>query len=186
MNAMQMAQRMTAQEYLALPHDGIPTWLVAGEIVVNQPAHPHQHVLLELASELRAWTKSEHGRGLTSLSLDSKLDERNVFGPDLQWYAAERASLESKGPYPLPDLAVEVRSPSTWRYDVGAKWLAYERAGLRELWLVDTVALTVIVCRRSSALASTFDVLLEVVAGERLTSPQLPGFALDLASLFTG
>lgn len=186
MNAKQMAQRLTADEYLALPHDGVPTWLVEGEVVVDQPAHPHQHVLLELASELRAWTKAEVGRGLISLSLDSKLDERNVFGPDLQWYAAERAKLEAKGPYPLPDLAVEVRSPSTWRYDLGAKWLAYERAGLKELWLVDTVAQTVIVCRRSSPLVSTFDVLLEVREGEEVTSPQLPGFALDVAALFAG
>ncbi len=71
-----------------------------------------------------------------------------------------------------------MRSPSTWRYDVGAKWLAYERPGLTELWLVDTDSRTVIVCRRSDGTASTFDVLLEVAAGEQLTSPQLPGFAL--------
>jgi hypothetical protein len=38
----------------------------------------------------------------------------------------------------LPDLAVEVRSPSTWRYDVGKKKATYERGGLPELWPVDT------------------------------------------------
>ena len=77
-----------------------------------------------------------------------------------------------------------MRSPSTWSYDVGAKMLAYERARLAELWLVDTVSRVVIVCRRSGPEVPTFDVLLEVGAGETLTSPQLPGFALPVASLF--
>ena len=40
----------------------------------------------------------------------------------------------------MPDIAVEVRSPSTWRYDIGAKKSGYERRGLPELWLVDTRA----------------------------------------------
>lgn len=184
MDAVQVVQRMTADEYLALPHDGIPTWLVEGEVVVNEAAHPHQHLLLELAFALRAWSGAGRGRGLASLSLDSKLDERNVFGPDLLWYAEDRAKLATKGPYPLPDLAVEVRSPSTWRYDVGAKMLAYERAGLRELWLVDTVAQAILVYRRSGPTAGTFDVTLEFGIDDEITSPQLPGFALAVASLF--
>ncbi len=184
---MDVVQRMTADEYLAQPEDGIPTWLVDGEVVVNQPAHPHQDVLLELAFELRAWTKAAPGRGLASLSLDSKLDERNVFGPDLLWHAGGRAAVSGlKPPYPLPDLAVEVRSPSTWRYDVGAKALAYERAGLAELWLVDTVSQAIIVYRRSVPAATTFDVALEFGADSAVTSPLLPGFALDVASLFAG
>jgi Uma2 family endonuclease len=185
MNAVQLAQRMTADEYLAQPEDGIPTWLVAGEVVVNAPGLPHQVLLTRLVTALQNWVTAQRGRGLASLTLDSKLDERNVFGPDLQWYAEGRApGFHDKAPHPLPDLAVEVRSPSTWRYDVGAKMLAYERAGLAELWLVDTVALTVIVCRRTGPSAPTFDVLLEVAADETLASPQLPGFALDVASLF--
>jgi Uma2 family endonuclease len=185
MNSMQLVKRMTADEYLAQDYDGIPTWLVEGEVVFNQPELLHQMVLMDLIRALRGWTDAASSRGLLSLPLDVKLDERNVFAPDLMWYAEDRApARHDKRQYPLPDLAVEVRSPSTWRYDVGAKWLAYERAGLRELWLVDTVSRTVIVCRRSDPAASTFDVLLEVAAGEQLASPQLPGFALPVASLF--
>lgn len=37
-----------------------------------------------------------------------------------------------------PQLAVEVRSESTWRFDVGPKKRVYEEAGLGEQWLVDT------------------------------------------------
>jgi Uma2 family endonuclease len=81
-------------------------------------------------------------------------------------------------------LAVEIRSPSTWRYDVHVKMRTYERYGLPELWLVDTNAGTVLVFRRSSPEASEFDLALEVEAEETLTSPLLPDFTLEVGSLF--
>jgi len=84
----------------------------------------------------------------------------------------------------MPDLAVEVRSPSTWRYDIGAKKAGYERLGLRELWLVDTAAEAVLAFRRSWAAAEAFDIALELDRSRELTSPLLPGFALVLGELF--
>jgi Uma2 family endonuclease len=82
----------------------------------------------------------------------------------------------------VPDLCVEIRSSSTWRYDVGRKKSVYEAGGLPELWLVDYD--TVIVFRRSQPDERTFDVALDLSRQDRLTSPQLPGFELDLARLF--
>ena len=68
--------------------------------------------------------------------VDVVADEHNVFGPDVVWLSEEgipdRLDKRLAG---MPDLAVEVRSPSTWRYDIGSKRAAYERAGLPELWL---------------------------------------------------
>lgn len=81
----------------------------------------------------------------------------------------------------MPDLAAEVRSPSTWRFDVGVKKAGYERHGVQELWLVDTVARTVLVYRRSSTGCAAFDVALELAEDERLTCPLLPEFALAVA-----
>lgn len=188
MNAMaQVAQRMTADEYLEQPYDGQRTELVEGEVVLHLPLSLHQFVLLDIQRALDDWARAKPGRGSISLPLDVKLDASNVFGPDLLWYAEGRApALHDPRPYPLPDVAVEVRSPSTWRYDIGAKKSAYERAGLPELWLVDTAASEVLVFRRSSREAAAFDVSLELAAGDELTSPQLPGFALALAPLFAG
>jgi len=84
----------------------------------------------------------------------------------------------------MPDLAAEVRSPSTWRFDVGVKKAGYERHGLQELWLVDTVVRTVLVYRRSSAGCAAFDVALELAEDERLTCPLVPEFALAVADIF--
>jgi Uma2 family endonuclease len=188
MGAMvQVAQRMTADEYLAAPDDERRTELVEGEVIVHPPLPLHQFVLTDLVHALTRWAAAKPGRGRFSLPLDIKLDEHNVFGPDFLWYAEGRVpGRHDPRPYPLPGLAIEVRSPSTWRYDIGAKKSAYERAGLAELWLVDTAASEVLVFGRSAPDGTAFDVSLELAAADELTSPQLPGFALALSSLFAG
>jgi Uma2 family endonuclease len=63
----------------------------------------------------------------------------------------------------MPDLAVEVRSPATWVYDVGPKRDLYERHGLRELWLADTASRTLLIYRRSQE-QSGFDFKAELTA----------------------
>jgi Uma2 family endonuclease len=187
MGAMRATHHMTAQEYLdqPVPLQRPNTELVDGEIVVNEPTRLHQAVKLELLFALGGWSRQAPGRGRTWLPLDVLIDERNVFAPDILWYA-EGAGPDIHGspPSPLPQLAVEVRSPSTWRYDIGAKKAAYERVGLRELWLVDTAASEVLVFRRSDVGAPGFDVALELERHHTLTSPQLDGFELQLAGLF--
>ena len=75
-----------------------------------------------------------------------------------------------------------MRSPSTWRYDVGRKRSVYETGGVPELWLVDTKAEAVLVYRRSAPGVGRFDVALELT--DTLNSPLLPGFSLDLKALF--
>ena len=182
MNAMHVAQRMTADEFLALGYDGIPTWLVEGEVVVNQPGRPHQRSLRAMLRALDGWARVGRSRA-RSRPLDVGSTSATSSGPTSCGTPGARPA-RREGAVPHPDLAVEVRSPSTWRYDVGAKKAAYERGGLAELWLVDTVAEVVRVFRRSEPAAPAFDVVLEVGAGEQLTSPQLPGFALSVSALF--
>jgi len=187
MGVMTATQPMTAEEFLALPEP--PKWqrmeLVEAELVMHFPTLLHQDATLELAYALRSWTRSAHGRGLAVLSVDVLIDDRNIFGPDVLWYAeAAIPDMHSHRPYAVPHLAVEVRSPSTWRYDIGPKKATYERVGLRELWLVDTAASEVLVYRRSAPGASSFDVALELERADTLTSPMLEGFEVPLGELF--
>ncbi len=185
MNAMTVAQRMTAQEFLAHGFDGVRSELVGGEVIVHEPRLTHQRVLRDIWRLLDAWTLAATGRGEVTFPIDILIDEHNVFGPDLLWYAEGRSpSRPDEPPYPMPDLAVEVRSPATWRYDIGAKKSGYEREGLPELWLVDTSADEIIVFRRSARTAPSFDISLELGRRDTLSSPQLPGFTLALDALF--
>jgi Uma2 family endonuclease len=185
MGAMPATQRMTAEEFLALPYSKERRYrqLIEGELVVDAPRPLHQWVAGELIYVLMHWCRSGAGRGTVWHALGVQLDERNVFQPDVLWYRENAGpDVHSSSPAPVPQLAIEVRSPSTWRYDIGAKKAAYEREGLTELWLVDTDAKVVLVFRRSAPGVATFDVALEI--DDTLTSPQLEGFELPLAELF--
>ena len=177
---------MTAEEYFAVSVIGDRKQLVDGAIIVNDPNLRHNYAQVEILRELSNWTVAAPGRGFASTPTDVVADEHNVFGPDVVWLSEERMpeDLDRRLPH-LPNLAVEVRSPSTWRYDIGKKRAAYERAGLPELWLVDTASRTVLVCRRSKSSAPSFDIELELSEEDELTSPQLPGFSLPVARIFT-
>ncbi len=184
MTGMAVAQRMTVSEYLEVDHE---RWsnLVDGEVVVNQPRPLHQRTALDLVVALTIWCRGVPGRGEATAPLDVELDEHNCFSPDVLWYRAGREPGRSLvRPQPLPDIAAEIRSPATWRHDIGAKKARYERHGLPELWLVDTAADEIIVFRRSAPRTATFDVSAELARGDVLTSPLLPGFALALDELF--
>lgn len=184
MSGMAVAQRMTVAEYLELPEQRWAS-LIDGEVVVNPPRALHQRVVLELVFNLTLWSRAQPGRGEATTEIAVALDEYNWFGPDVLWYREGRGPGRSDiAPQPLPDIAAEVRSPSTWRYDIGAKKARYEQYGLPELWLVDTAADVVLVFRRSSPKAPSFDVSLELARGDDLTSRLLPGFALSLDELF--
>ncbi|MGH9243572.1 MAG: Uma2 family endonuclease [Acidimicrobiales bacterium] len=110
---------------------------------------------------------------------------RNIYAPDAWWVCEERkprpGDLDLDG---LPDIVVEVRSPSTWRYDLGKKRRRYEESGIAELWFVDTASQSLLVYRRTSATSPTFDVELEPADDDVVTSPLLPGFALRVTEVF--
>lgn len=176
----------TADDFLALGETEESMELIEGEIIVmNRPRFRHQHIIFTLGIPLRLWCEAEPGRGYAGIEFDHRLDDRNVFAPDLWWVReGRRPTTEATHLVGPPDLAVEVRSESTWRFDIGRKKRAYERNGLRELWLIDTGTDSVLVYRRSVPESREFNVELELVRGEVLTSPELPGFELDITALF--
>jgi len=177
--------RLTADEYFSLPPSEHRTQLVDGEIVVTEASLRHQRITLELVRLMANWLDEHPGHGEAGIPVDLHLDDHNVFAPDVWWVPEQsRPGRDANRIVGPPALAVEVRSPSTWRYDVGTKKRTYERLGLAELWLVDIKADTVLVYRRSSPAAPEFDVALELAAGESLTTPLLPGFAIDMDGLF--
>ncbi len=152
---------------------------------MTEPTLRHQRITGEIYLLLASWLRQHPGHGEAGIPVDVHLDDWNVFAPDVWWVLEDaRPARDAKRIVGPPALGVEVRSPSTWRYDVGAKKRTYERLGLAELWLVDTESDTVLVYRRSSPDSPEFDVALELGGGESLTTPLIPGFEIDLADLF--
>ena len=187
MTAVQTAQRMTAEEFMATTEspDARIYELVEGEVVVASPTGLHGDIQRDLLVALTLWTRAAPDRGKAALPRDVQLDELNVFAPDVLWYRKGREpGRHDPPPYPVPDIVAEIRSPSTWRFDIGAKKAAYERHGLSELWLVDSVAYEVLIFSRSEPNATSFDLALELGRGDALESPLLPGFSLAMSELY--
>lgn len=179
------AERMTVEDYYAITVEGDRKQLVDGRIVVNEPRRPHLRLQARLLFALQLWAQEAPGRGDPGLPHDVRLDDHNLFGPDLIWIAEEHLPPPGTGRLTrVPDLCVEIRSRSTWRHDLGPKKDAYERGGLPELWLMDDRRPRVFVHRRSLPQSPTFDVALELGPADTLGSPQLPGFAVGLDELY--
>jgi Uma2 family endonuclease len=158
---------LTADEYFAMA-DALPRWT-------------------QLALRLRLWTQAERLRGVACLPCDVKVDERNVYAPDVWWCSEfKRPDIETVYLDYVPDLAIDVLSPSTRRYDLGVKRVSYEQGSLPELWIIDpdvTKGVAARVFTRSDRALPWFDHEAMLEADGVLESPQLPGFALPLKEL---
>jgi Uma2 family endonuclease len=100
--------------------------------------------------------------------------------PDVFFIRQERVPMplpkEFEG---VPELVVEVLSPSNRRYDLRDKRLIYREAGVGEVWFIDA-ALRQIILDRRQARSYTEDI---VTAG-RVSSAVLPGFWLNASWLW--
>lgn len=178
---------MTAAQFFATTHQLPRAQLIDGElIVVDSPAARHNRIIFELVYRFGRFSESQPGAGELGAAANVPLDDENVYVPDLWWVpeAQRLSSDESRFTVP-PPLVVEVRSPSTWRYDIGTKLRHYESSGVSEVWLIDTAADVVLVYRRSHADSPTFDVALELTVEDTLTTPLVPGWKVDLGTLFS-
>ena len=80
---------------------------------------------------------------LYSAPIGVVLDDENGLQPDLVYVARERAAIiAERGIEGVPDLVVEILSPSTRSRDLGRKMRRYAAAGVRHYWVADPRART--------------------------------------------
>ena len=90
---------------------------------------------------------------------DLFLDENNNFVPDIV-IVCDRDKIKYNGIYGAPDLVVEVLSASTAARDKGIKKAAYEKAGVKEYWIVDPVSKSIEVYHLQNGRLELVDVYL--------------------------
>ena len=181
---MAIRTRLSIEEFLR--GDWPPgAQLIDGEVIVNDPTLMHQEIAKRIVFALEVWIRAGVDRGRVGFGGNWTVAPGHVFKPDVWWTTSEMPIDLSAARQDLPPaLVVEVRSPGTWRFDVGRKRDVYEQVGVRELWLVDTPASTVIVYRRSSPDSPGFDQDAEFTADDVVASPLLQGFELAVDDLF--
>ncbi|MFI5309856.1 MAG: Uma2 family endonuclease [Gemmatimonadales bacterium] len=139
----------TVEQRDRLPDDGNKYEVVAGELFVTPaPSLRHQVIAGALGESLRPFVL-EHRLGLVfALDTDVIEGKHNVVMPDVAVYPFTRENLPAGWAVaPRPILVAEIRSPTTWRRDVGPKRDLYVALGIPDYWIVDADDRTVTVVR---------------------------------------
>jgi Uma2 family endonuclease len=180
---MDVPRRLTYHDFMRLPDDGVRRELLDGEIVVTPaPNTSHQRASRAIFRALDAFVSA---RGLGEVfyaPFDIVLSDVDVVEPDLFVVAGDQLGIISprqiRG---APALVVEITSAATRRRDAREKRALYERAGVREYWLVDPARHAVVVHRRDET--GTWGAV-TIAAGGSLTTPLLPGLVLKAELIF--
>ena len=176
---------LTWGAYLALPFETRNMDLVDGRIVVNSPGAVHELVLRRLSLAFELWAQSHFDPGEMSTQQPIGITNDRGYQPDLAWWPESQCSapddpLTLRG---LPSIVLEVLSPSTRRFDLVRKRRDYEAIGIAEFWTIDPITKTAALHRRSAA-DPGFDLSMSVSTDGSISTPLLPGFEANLASLF--
>ena len=142
-----MAQReptdlLSIEEYERLPDDPYYRDELSRGRVVREPPPGARHgaVAFEIASVLRDHVRNRDlGRIVMEAGFRLSITPATVRGPDVAFIARERLPAELPvGFWPfVPDLAIEVVSPSNSTSEIETKVLEYLDAGARMVWVVD-------------------------------------------------
>jgi Uma2 family endonuclease len=118
---------------------------IDGEVVMHSPArNSHLIVTLNISRLLSVYVDLNK---LGELRIEKCLCAfpRNDYEPDLVFFGPEKSAglTPETMKFPVPDLIVEVLSPSTEARDRGVKFEDYALHGVAEYWIVDAEARTV-------------------------------------------
>lgn len=155
--------------------------LIDGELTNMSPAgYDHDRVALNIASELRQFVRAHKLGSVVGSSAGFRLNPENVLSPDAGYVSREREKLSQTPPggffRGVPDLAVEVISPSERRTQIRLKNEKYFAQGTRLIWLV-------YLDRKQVDVLTSPDHVTTVKDGE-LNGDVLPGFRLPLKTIF--
>jgi Uma2 family endonuclease len=178
-----VVRKWTYEDYAKIPPDGNRHEIIEGEwIMTPAPEIPHQRACRKLGRILDEHA-ARHGLGEVFFApIDVVLSPEDVVQPDLLFVSSGRtAVITRKNLQGAPDLVVEILSSTTAAIDRTHKRALYERAGVREYWIVDPEARTAEIHEFGSARRVRI-----YQEGQSFESAVLPGLAVRLDEVFSG
>jgi Uma2 family endonuclease len=178
--------KLTYDDFVLFPDDGLRHELIDGEhYVTPSPNTKHQEIVVKLAVRISNWNEEHHAGKVFVAPFDVVFTQFDVVEPDVLYMSNERAAeiLTDANVQGVPELVVEIGSPSTRRRDETVKRALYERAGVSEYWVVDPELDVIRVYRRDGERFAR-PAELSAEAGDVLTTTLLPGLALQLIDIF--
>ena len=175
----------TYSDYLQLSDAGNYHYeILDGELVkAPTPTTLHQRVSYKLQYLLLHyfWERDPKAEVFSS-PIDLTLSETNVLQPDLVYVPGDSNIVEEQRINGIPELVVEIMSPSTQRKDRLSKLRIYFKAGIPHYWLVDPEVQTI----EAFALLDTGEYAVRSGAegSEAFTHTDFPGLTIELGTLW--
>ncbi len=183
-----LAARMTTEEMLAMPSDGVERWLIRGRLREKPRTvrnRWHSRIMARIAKFLDNWLDQQpNPRGLVlcgEAGVRLRRDPDTTVGVDVVYISAALAARQS-GQTSLidgvPILVVEILSPNDTQEQIDEKVDDYLRAGVLLVWVVHPHDRTVLIYRPGE------EPELVNMRQELTGEPHLPGFRVPVAELF--
>ena len=125
--------------------------IIDGEVyMMSSPSASHQEISMELSRQFANYLEGKKCR-VYAAPFDIRLfesvgdrpeDITTVVQPDLT-VICDRSKTDDHGCKGAPDMILEILSPSTRRHDRLVKLNLYQRAGVKEYWIVDPITRSV-------------------------------------------
>jgi Uma2 family endonuclease len=170
------------EQFLNLP-EGTLCQLITGEMIMTpSPVPLHQIVIMEISFQMLRFVKAQDKGQVFVAPLDVCFNENNIFQPDILFIRKDNLSIiGEKMIQGIPDLVVEVLSPSSAYHDLRTKFRVYEQSGVQEYWIVDLERKSVEVF---SNRGKKFHLEQEVEGEGGVNSLLLSGFSVAVDELF--
>lgn len=133
----------TYDDWLKFPNDGWKYEIIDGELYMTPgPTPAHQRSSISLAARMYIHVTANGLGEILEAPCDVYLPGQPVpVQPDILFIHQERLSIiANDGVRGVPDLIVEILSPTNAGYDRERKFRLYEKVGVPEYWLVDNRA----------------------------------------------
>jgi Uma2 family endonuclease len=164
--------------------------LIDGTAYVREPPSPtevHQEIAGELYYQIAGALEGRSARVYIA-PLDVRLPKSTeeddlvdtVVQPDV-FIVCDRRKMDTRGGRGAPDWLAEVLSPSTAGHDQAVKLPAYERAGVREVWLIHPIDRTVAIYKLEAGCYGRAAIV-ELEGKTELTA--VPGVTIDWDRMF--
>lgn len=130
--------KLTYNEYVLFPDDGKRHEIIDGRHFMNaSPAPRHQAISRHIQFQLYQQIELTKLGQVIDAPIDVQLSDYDVVQPDLVVVLAGNRIITQTRLRGVPDLVIEILSPSNRRHDTELKKQLYEQFGLPEYWIVD-------------------------------------------------
>ena len=173
---------LTAEEFDNYPFEEDKRYeLDQGELIeMTRPAYKHNRVMKNLLIAVELYLRGNRlGEALVSENLFA-LSPSTRRSPDLAIILGDRREelRDAKVIAIIPDIAVEILSPSETTPSIHRKLKQYFEAGVKEVWLIDPDS------KQAEIWTGPQLPEHELTVAESINSALLPGFSLPLEQLF--